>query len=315
MGIIRELVIQRIGVIYISHRLDEIFQIADRVLVLRDGTPVGTYRPKDVTRDELIERMVGRKLASEFPRRACRIGEDRFAVRHLVRAGKVYDVSFTARRGEVLGVTGLIGAGRTEMARLIFGADSLDGGSIHLDGKRLSIRGPRDAIKAGICLLTEDRKSQGLVLAHSARENFSLPNLAHWSRFGFMRGRQERRAFGRYIDTLRIKIPYQEQLARNLSGGNQQKLVLAKWLESHAEVILFDEPTRGIDVGAKHEIYGLINELAARGKVIIMISSELPEVLGMADRILVMQAGRIRGEIRDPQAASQEQVMRMAVGS
>jgi ribose transport system ATP-binding protein len=197
--------------------------------------------------------------------------------------------------------------------RLIFGADQPDAGTIELDGRLLKLRHPRDAIRAGIALLTEDRKTQGLVLGLSARENFGLPNLAQLSQFGFVRRRRERKAFTRYVDNLRIKISGPEQPAGHLSGGNQQKLVLAKWLQRNCEVVIFDEPTRGIDVGAKYEIYLLMNRLAAEGKAIIMISSELPEVLGMADRILAMHAGRITGEIRDVERASQEDVMKLVV--
>jgi ribose transport system ATP-binding protein len=202
----------------------------------------------------------------------------------------------------------------TETARLIFGADRADAGEIELDGKLLSIRNPRDAIRASICLLTEDRKSQGLVLGASVRDNFSLPNLSELSGAGFVRHREERNAFAGFVESLRIKVPHQEQLAKYLSGGNQQKVVLAKWLQRNTEVVIFDEPTRGIDVGAKYEIYLLINELAAQGKAIIMISSELPEVLGMSDRVLVMHNGRITGEINDVPNATQEEVMHLAVG-
>ena len=222
-------------------------------------------------------------------------------------------MSFGIRRGEVLGLTGLVGAGRTEVARLIFGADRADGGEILIDGKPVAIKSPRDAIRHRICLLTEDRKAQGLVLGQSVRENFGLPNLPALSRLGFVRQREERTAFGRFVDSLKIKIPHQDQLAKNLSGGNQQKVVLAKWLQANADVIIIDEPTRGIDVGAKYEIYLLMNELAAAGKAILMISSELPEVLGMSDRILVMHEGRITGEIAEPSKATQEDVMRLAV--
>ena len=312
-AIVRDLKTQGIGIIYISHRLDEVFEIADRVMVMRDGKHVGTRAIGDVTRDALIEMMVGRTLENEFPKRPAPIGEERLVVEGLCRGNRVRNVSFAVRRGEVLGLTGLVGAGRTETARLIFGADRPDAGTITLDGRILRIRNPRDAIRQGICLLTEDRQRQGLVLGQSARANFALPNLGRLSSLGFVRQRRERAAFGRFIESLRIKIAHPEQPARNLSGGTQQKVVLAKWLARHCEAILFDEPTRGIDVGSKYEIYLLMNELAAAGKAIVMISSELPEVLGMSDRILVMHEGRITGEIRDVAKATQEQVLRLAV--
>lgn len=313
-AIIRDLQAHGIGVVYISHRLDEIFAIAQRATVMRDGIYVATKEVKELTRARLIEMMVGRALEAEFPKRTKNIGEERLAVRDLKRGSAVKGVSFSVRRGEVLALTGLIGAGRTEVARIIFGADRPDSGEILLDGRRLRLRSPRDAIRNGICLLTEDRKAQGLVLGLSVRENFGLPNLSRLSRLGFVRGGEERRAFGRYVESLQIRIPRQEQLARNLSGGNQQKVVLAKWLHTNSEVVIIDEPTRGIDVGAKYEIYLLINKLAAEGKAILMISSELPEVLGMADRILVMHEGRVTGEIADVARATQEQVMELAHG-
>ena len=204
-------------------------------------------------------------------------------------------------------------AGRTESVRLLFGADQPDSGSISLDGEALHLTHPRQAIQAGIGLLTEDRKGQGLVLMHSVRENFGLPNMEEFSRWGMVDRKQERTSFGKFVDSLRIKVPHQEELAQNLSGGNQQKVVLAKWLQQNCEVIIFDEPTRGIDVGSKYEIYLLIQQLAAEGKVIIMISSELPEVLGLADRVLVMHEGRITGEITDVRSATQEDIMSLAV--
>ena len=312
--VIADLKGQGIGVIYISHRIDEVFRVADRVMVLRDGEHIDTRPVADTTRQEMIERMVGRRIETEFPRRTTRPGPARLVVRGLCRGSAVRNVSLNIRAGEVLGLTGLVGAGRTEAARLIFGADRPDAGTIELDGRGLRIRGPRDAIANGICLLTEDRKIQGLVLAHSASDNFALPNLDRFSRAGFVSSRRLRKAFAGYIDRLRIKIADQRQPAGNLSGGNQQKVVLAKWLQKNFEVILFDEPTRGIDVGTKYEIYLLINELAAAGKAVLVISSELPEVLGMSDRILVMHAGRITGEIPDPAAATQEQIMELAVG-
>jgi len=216
------------------------------------------------------------------------------------------------RRGEVLGLTGLVGAGRTEVARLIFGADRAEAGEVTLDGRELHSRSPRDAIRAGICLLTEDRKQQGLILGLPVRENFSLPNLPRFSRVGFVRERAERRAFAGFVENLRIKISHPDQPARHLSGGNQQKVVLAKWLQTNSEIVLIDEPTRGIDVGAKFEIYQLINDLVANGKAVLMISSELPEVLGMCDRILVMREGRIAGEITDVAHATQGQILQIA---
>jgi ribose transport system ATP-binding protein len=312
-AIIRDLKAQH-GIIYISHRLDEIFEIADRVTVLRDGLQVATRPIDKVTREELIEMMVGRQLDQEFPKKRVTIGPARLVVKNLCRASEVRNVSFCVRRGEVLGLTGLVGAGRTETARLIFGADRPDSGIIELDGKLLNIRNPRDAIRAGIGLLPEDRKAQGLVLGRSVRENFGLPNLSRNSRWGFVLKDQEQAAFAHHVTGLDIRIPYQEQLARNLSGGNQQKVVLAKWLERSCEVIIFDEPTRGIDVGAKYEVYLLINRLAAQGKAILMISSELPEVLGMSDRILVMRDGAISGEIPDARTATQQEIMKLAVG-
>ena len=311
--IIRDLKRHGIGIIYISHRLDEVFTVADRVTVLRDGRNVGERPIAQITRNQMIELMVGRELKDEFPARAVTLGAPRLEVSGLRRGRAVRDVSFAVRRGEILALTGLVGAGRTETARLIFAADPREAGEIRLDGNVLALRSPQDAIAAGIGLLTEDRKLQGLVLRHSVRENFGLPNLTWLSRRGFVQLGQERTHFARYVDQLRIKVPNQEQRAGNLSGGNQQKVVLAKWLARNCDVLIFDEPTRGIDVGAKYEIYLLLNELAAAGKAIVMISSELPEVLGMADRILVMHEGRVTGEIADARRATQEQIMQLAV--
>ncbi len=305
------------GIIFISHRLDEVFQIADRVTVMRDGATIGcwpiTSDSTGLTRTELIEQMVGRPLEQEFPKISHEIGKPLLSVKDLA-GGRVHDVSFSVRRGEVLGIAGLVGAGRSDVARLIFGADKLSTGEIFYDGKRISIDSPRDAINQGICLLTEDRKRQGLVLDLSALENVSLPNLNQWSRWGWISRPCERDCFDHFVDSLNIKLANPHQKARHLSGGNQQKLLIARWLENDAQVILFDEPTRGIDVGAKYEMYLLINELAARGKAIVVISSELPEIIGMSDRILVMHEGRISGEITDVTATTQAQIMELAVG-
>ena len=313
--VIGELKAQGIGIIYISHRLDEVEQLADRMTVLRDGRLVGTRPMDQVSRDQMIEMMVGRSLDNEFPARDSAPAEECLAVRGLTRSPAVRDVSFSVRKGEILGIAGLVGAGRTELVRMIFGADQKDRGEIRLNGKQVNINSPRQAIQLGICLLTEDRKSQGLVLGLTVQENFGLPNLGDFSRLGFINTRQEGQAFNRYVERLKIKTTGASQHTETLSGGNQQKVVLAKWLQQDAELVIFDEPTRGIDVGAKYEIYLLMNELAAQGKAILMISSELSEVLGMSDRILVMHEGTVAGEINEPGTVSQEDVMRLATGS
>jgi ABC-type sugar transport system ATPase subunit len=300
-------------VIYITHRLEEVFTIADRVSILRDGQNVGERPIGGISRHEMIGRRGGRALTDEFPARTTVPGPVRLEVRGLRRGRMVQGVSLTIRRGEILALAGLVGAGRTETVRLIFGADVREAGEIRLDGEVLDIGSPRAAIAAGIGLLTEDRKLQGLVLRHSVRENFALPNLERLSTRGFVRMPEEQAEFQRYVEQLRIKIPHAEERAGNLSGGNQQKIVLAKWLARNCEVLIFDEPTRGIDAGAKFEIYLLLNELAAQGKSILMISSELPEVLGMADQVIVMHEGRITGEIENARQATQEQIMQLAV--
>lgn len=312
-AIIEELKAQGLAVIYISHRLDEIDRIADRVTVLRDGCVVGSETTKSLSRERMIEMMVGRSLDQEFPPRVSRELRTGLEVRGLRRDGIIQDVSFDVRRGEIVGLTGLVGAGRTETARLIFGADSRDAGEIRLDGQPLRIRNPRDAIARGICLLTEDRKRQGLILQHSLLENFALPNLNHLAPWFVIDRPRLTREFEQHASSLRIRFSEAGQPAATLSGGNQQKVVLAKWLARNSEVILFDEPTRGIDVGARYEIYQLMQELAAAGKAILMISSELPEVLGMADRILVMHEGRITGELSDMAAVTQQMIMDLAV--
>jgi len=312
--IIHELKSQGLGIIYISHRVEEIFEVAERVMVLRDGEHVATEDTTSIEREQLIELMVGRTVDAEFPGRSVTLGEEVLRVEGICRGDHVRNVSFSVRKGEVLGFAGLVGAGRTETARLIFGADRPTTGTIYLDGIPVTISGPRDAIQRGICLLTEDRRGQGLIVDHSVRENFGLPNLDLFGRGPFVESRRERKHFDRHASALQIKLASPEQPVRTLSGGNQQKVVLAKWLERDARVIIFDEPTRGIDVGAKYEIYLLINRLASQGKAIVMISSELPEVLGMSDRIIVMHEGEVRGEITDVTKATQEQIMSMILG-
>ncbi|MDA0346595.1 MAG: sugar ABC transporter ATP-binding protein [Verrucomicrobia bacterium] len=311
--IIRDLKEKGIGIIYISHRLEEVFEIGDRVMVLRDGQNVVTKPVSEVDRSKLIEWMVGRSLESEFPPKTSQVGEECLRVESLSRGNVVSDVSFSLRTGEILGFAGLVGAGRTETMRLIFGADRKDSGEIFLNGKSVTISSPQDAIDKGICLLTEDRKNQGLVLVHSVLENFGLPNLADYSGSLFLDETTEREHFKKFQSDIQIKVSNADQEVGQLSGGNQQKVVLAKWLERNADILIFDEPTRGIDVGAKYEIYQLMNSLAEAGKGIIMISSELPEVLGMSDRIIVMRDGRIQGELNDVSQASQEAVMQLAV--
>jgi len=312
--LIRTLRKQGIGLIYISHRLEEVFEIGDRVTVMRDGEYIGTSDVSGITRDEIIHMMVGRELKDEFPKEAFDLGEERLRVEGLTRDGAFRDVSFSLHTGEIVGFTGLVGAGRTEVARAIFGADRIDAGQIYLDGKAVTVRSPQDAIRQGIGLLTEDRKGQGLVLGMTVRENTSLANLKSLVRTVFVDRRRERDATDRYVKELQIKTPSIEQVVQNLSGGNQQKVVLAKWLFTQSRILVFDEPTRGIDVGAKVEIYRLMNELVREGVCILMISSELPEVLGMCDRILVMHEGRLAGGLTHAEA-TQERIMRLATGA
>jgi len=312
--LIRTLRRQDIGLVYISHRLEEIFEIGDRLTVMRDGQYIGTHAVCDLKRDDIIRMMVGRELKDEFPKEVIPAGEERLRVEGLTRRGAFENVSFSLRAGEIVGLTGLVGAGRTEVARAIFGADTLDAGTITLDGKSVSVGSPQDAIRLGIGLLTEDRKGQGLVLGMTVRENTTLANLKSLVRIVFVDRRRERAVTEQYVKELQIKTPSIEQSAQNLSGGNQQKVVLAKWLFTESKILIFDEPTRGIDVGAKVEIYRLMNDLARRGACILMISSELPEVLGMCDRILVMHEGRLAGELGRAEA-TQERIMQLATGA
>ncbi|MBD3267857.1 ATP-binding cassette domain-containing protein [bacterium] len=304
---------QNVSVIYISHRLEEIFEICDRLTVLRDGEWVGTSRVEDMDREGIIEMMVGRKIADEFPKERFAAGQPILRLDHVSR-GFVREVSFSVRKGEIVGLTGLVGAGRTELAAMIFGADQPEQGTIYLDEIPVCFKSPRQAIDAGICLLTEDRKNQGLILGMKIRENITLPSLSDFSRYSFVLRKKEIESVRQSMRELTIKAPSPDTVARNLSGGNQQKVVLAKWLLSQAKLFIFDEPTRGIDVGAKREIYLLMNELLRRGAGILMISSELPEILGMADRILIMSEGRLAGEL-NAQEATQEKIMDLATST
>ncbi len=312
--LIRTLRRQDIGLVYISHRLEEIFEIGDRLTVMRDGQYIGTHAVCDLKRDDIIRMMVGRELKDEFPKEIFTPGAERLRVEGLSRHGAFNNVSFSLRAGEIVGLTGLVGAGRTEVARAIFGADTPDAGTLTLDGKPVTVASPQDAIRQGIGLLTEDRKGQGLVLGMTVRENTTLANLKSLVRILFVDRRRERAITEQYVKELQIKTPSIEQSAQNLSGGNQKKVVLAKWLFTESKILIFDEPTRGIDVGAKVEIYKLMNDLARRGACILMISSELPEVLGMCDRILVMHEGRLAGELSRAEA-TQERIMQLATGA
>jgi ribose transport system ATP-binding protein len=304
---------QGIAIIFITHRLEEVLRIADRVIVLRDGRRVGDLVISEATPEKIIHMMVGRKLTEMFHKEQAEIGEPLLEVRGLARRGTVQDVSFGLRRGEILGFAGLVGAGRTETARLIFGADRKDAGEIWIDGEQVSINSPVDAVKAGVGFVPEDRGLQGLVLGLTVRENIVLSTLGDYARAGWVDQRGVRETAQSYVDRLNIRTPYLRQKAMFLSGGNQQKVVLAKWLTMQPKVLIMDEPTRGIDVGAKAEVHALMSKLAQEGMGIIMISSELPEILGMSDRILVMHEGRVAG-ILERDEATQEKVMAYASG-
>jgi ribose transport system ATP-binding protein len=311
--IVMQLKAEGVAIVYISHRMEEVFEISDRVTILRDGKWIATKDIQDLTREEIIKLMVGRELTQMIPKEAAEIGDPALEVKNVSRKGVLHNISLTVRKGEVLGIAGLVGAGRTELARVIFGADPMDSGSIELFGKPIKVKSPQDAIRQGIGLVTEDRKAQGLVLGMVVRENITLANLQSLAVMNFVQGGKEREVAKKYVGDLRVKTPSIEQTVQNLSGGNQQKVVLAKWLFTDSKVLIFDEPTRGIDVGAKTEIYQLMNALAKTGAAIIMISSELPEVLGMSDRILVMHEGRITGEL-SREEATQEKIMHLATG-
>ena len=312
-NLIRRLKNEGVSIIYISHRLEEVFDIADRVTVLRDGCLVETKNVTDTDREDIIRMMVGRELGDKIPKVPAELGSVALEVKSLNREGVLEDINFSVRRGEVLGIAGLVGAGRTEVARTIFGADPIDSGEILMDGQPVRIGSPKEAIGLGIGLVTEDRKALGLVLGMAVRENISLANLGPLSRLGFVMRRRERAVAEQFVEDVTIKTPSIEQVVQNLSGGNQQKVILAKWLFTQSKVLIFDEPTRGIDVGAKTEIYQLMNKLAENGVAVIMISSELPEIIGMSDRILVMHEGQIAGEL-GREEATQEKIMHLATG-
>ena len=301
------------AIVYISHRLEEVFRICDTATVLRDGCLVRHLRVAETNEDEIVSLMVGRTLEKAYPRRDATPGEVVLEVRGVSAAGRLRDVSLAVRSGEILGLYGLIGAGRTELVRVIFGADPFDAGDILLAGERVAPRSPRDMIRRGVGLLAEDRKHQSLALPLDVRTNLNLVHAGWKGRAGFIDSAAERETTKRFTDVLNIRTPSPLQKVVNLSGGNQQKVVIGKWLAMNPRVLLFDEPTIGVDVGARMEIYGLLHRLAGEGRAILMVSSYLPEVIGLSDRIVVMHGGRVMGTMSG-QDADEESLLRLASG-
>ena len=311
----RELRDRGIGIVFVSHKLEELFELCDRVTVIRDGEYIWTKNVTDTNNDDLIAGMVGRTLENQFPKEFGTKGECFLKAEHLEEGGVLYDVSFEAYGGQILGFAGLVGAGRTETMRAIFGADPLDGGKVYVHGKEVKVKTPRDAINAGIAFLTEDRKGQGLVLAQTIRTNLILTNMKGFSNGLFLNEKKILESGEKNIASLRIKTPSIDEIVGQLSGGNQQKVVIGKWVNTDADIFIFDEPTRGIDVGAKVEVYNVMNDLVKQGKCVIMISSEMPEILGMSDRVIVMRGGKIMADVdRDSKHFNQEDLMKAAWG-
>jgi ribose transport system ATP-binding protein len=314
LGIVRSLREKNVGVIFITHRLDEVFEVADRVTVMRDGKTVGSMPIADASRAGIVRLMVDRDLSEMYAPKRAPIGAPLLEVQNLSVPGLLSNISFTLHAGEILGLAGLVGAGRTDLALALFGAGPKPTGEICLGGQKLAVRSPADATRAGLAYVPEDRKQLGLVLGMSVRENTTLSVLHQLVRLGFVQGKEERQMTDEYIAALGVRTPGREQQVVNLSGGNQQKVVIAKWLAGHPRVLILDEPTRGIDVGAKAEVHAIVSHLAEQGVGILMISSDLPEVLAMSDRVLVMRQGRLTGEfLRDE--ATQERVMLAATGA
>ena len=302
-----------VSMVYISHRMEEIFELCDRITVLRDGSYIGVKNIPETNMNEIVKMMIGREIGERYPSRDVKIGKEVLKVKGLTRKGTFHDVSFSVRAGEVLGVSGLMGAGRTEIMQAVFGNLSYESGTIEIDGEEVKISNPRQAMEHGIGFITEDRKTEGLMLDKSIRENISLCNLGRISKSSVISKEAEKDMVAEAIKDLHIKCfgPFHE--CNNLSGGNQQKVVLAKWILTNPKILILDEPTRGVDIGAKKEIYNIINKLAAQGVAIIMVSSELPEVLGMSDNIMVVREGEVRGII-SYEEANQERVMTLATG-
>ena len=302
-----------VSIVYISHRMEEIFELCDRITILRDGTYIGTEEISKIDMDGVVRMMIGREIGERFPKRDAKIGDVVLKVEGLTKEKLFHNVSFEVRAGEVLGVAGLMGAGRTEIMRALFGCIARDRGSIYIDGEKVKIKNPEQAIKAGIGFITEDRKTEGLLLEKSIADNIEIANLKAVSQKGVLSKRKEKDLVHKEIEEFRIKCfgPWHE--CDNLSGGNQQKVVLAKWIATNPKILILDEPTRGVDIGAKKEIYHVINQMASLGVAVIMVSSELPEVLGMSDRIMVVREGEVRG-ILDGKEADQEKIMTLATG-
>jgi ribose transport system ATP-binding protein len=304
---------QGVTLIYISHRMEEIFSISDRVAVMRDGQLIGVQPTKELTINKVVQMMVGRELKEFFPKTDTKLGEVVLEAHHLRSSTRLKDASFSLRKGEILGLAGLVGSGRTDLARVIFGADRLNGGEIRIHGQSVRIHSPQEAIRMGIGLITEDRKAQGLFLGQSLRSNVAVTIFERLSRLGFLQFKKIDYQVQALVQQLKIRTPNLEQRVRNLSGGNQQKVVISRWLAVDPKILILDEPTRGIDVASKAEIHVLISELAAKGVAILVISSELPEILGISDRILVMHDGRLVTEL-DRSEATQARIMQAATG-
>lgn len=302
-----------VSIVYISHRMEEIFALCDRITILRDGQYIDTKAIKDLTMDDVVQMMIGREIGERFPKRDSKIGAEVLKVEGLASGKLFHDVNFSVNAGEVLGVAGLMGAGRTEIMQAIFGNLKKDSGKIYIDGEEVTIKNPRQAIAAGIGFVTEDRKTEGLLLEKSIAENIEIANLGKVSKGGVLKKEKQDEIVNQGIEEFRVKCfgPWHE--CNNLSGGNQQKVVLAKWVYTDPKILILDEPTRGVDIGAKKEIYDVINKMAAKGVAVIMVSSELPEVLGMSDRIMVIREGEVRG-ILDGKDADQAKIMTLATG-
>lgn len=311
--VMHKLKAQGVSIVYISHRMEEIFEMCDRITVMRDGISVSTRQIAETQMEQVVREMVGREIGDFYPEKTSEIGEVRFEVENLALDGVFENISFNVRSGEILGFSGLMGAGRTEIMRTIFGLLPKSRGTIRLEGKELTIKSPEEAIRQGIGFLTEDRKDEGLILDFSIRDNVLLPSVGEFSKAGLLNDKLIDDFVELLVERLTVKTASVEEPASSLSGGNQQKVVLAKWLGIGPKVLILDEPTRGVDVGAKREIYLLINELAERGVAIIMISSDLPEVLSISDRIMVVREGRLMGEVAKAEA-TQERVMQLATG-